>query len=450
MTRDSTANGLPRATAGETLAVMGDVYVPNIAKGVIIRRPKVVGVAEKLGLDERAIRRLQTLNEKYGPGPLMLNMPEGKPMALILDPDHANRVLNETPEPFATAEWAKRKALEHFEPDMALVSHGPERAERRRFNEEVLQSECPVHGLGARFVQVVEQEANELLTQVERHSDKLDWDMFEATWNRVVRRVVLGDTARDDHALTEMLEKLRSAANWAFFHPGHDRVKDEFLERVRTYLKRGEEGSLAGEVARVSTNDTTQPEHQFPQYLFAFDPAGMATFRALALLAAHPNQAERAQAEIAENAGKPAPELDFLRACLLESLRLWPTTPMVLRQTTEATEWENGTMPAETSILILAPYFHRDDRHLDEADRFNPDLWLEPDAAGDWPLIPFSGGTGICPGRRVVLTVTSHMLARLLQGREFQLNPPTRLLSSKPMPPLLNNYDLEFKVGSRQ
>ncbi|QOR38538.1 cytochrome P450 [Billgrantia diversa] len=449
MTRDSVHGSLPTATVGETLAVMGNVFAPSIAKGVIIRRPMAVGMVEKLGLDKRSIRRLQKLNEKYGPGPLMLNTPKGKPMALVLDPDHANRVLNETPEPFATAEWAKQKALEHFEPDMALISHGPERTERRRFNEEVLQSGCPVHGLGSRFAQVVEQEASELLTGVERHRGKLDWGMFEATWNRVVRRVVLGDTARDDRALTEMLEKLRSAGNWAFLHPGHDRLRDTFHERLRTYLKRGEAGSLAAEVAQASTNAVTQPEHQVPQYLFAFDPAGMTTFRALALLAAHPNQAERAQAEIAEHELGRAPKLDFLRACVLESLRLWPTTPLLLRQTTEETEWENGTMPAETSVLLLAPYFHRDDRYLDDANRFEPDLWLQPGGAGDWPMVPFSGGSGICPGRHVVLLVTSLMLSRLLQGREYRLDPPARLLSSRPMPPLLNNYDLAFRVASR-
>lgn len=445
MTKDSVHDGLPTATVSETLAVVGEVFVPNIAKGVIIRRPKVVGIVERLGLDRRSVHRLQTLNEKYGPGPLMLNTPESRPMALILDPTHANRVLDETPEPFATAEWAKQKALEHFEPDMALVSRGPERAERRRFNEEVLQSGCPVHGLGARFARVVQQEAGELLDLVGQRGGKLDWGMFETTWNRVVRRVVLGDTARDDRALTEMLEKLRAAGNWAFLHPGHDRVKAAFHTRVRSYLKRGEAGSLAAEVARASTNDMTQPEHQVPQFLFAFDPAGMATFRALALLAAHPNHAERAQAEVAGQDLERAPRLDYLRACMLESLRLWPTTPLLLRQTTKETEWENGTMPAETSVLLFAPYFHRDDRFLDDANLFDPDLWLEPSARGNWPMVPFSGGSGICPGRHVVLLVTSLMLARLLEGREYRLTPPTRLLSSKPMPPLLNNYDLTFE-----
>ncbi|AQU82206.1 MULTISPECIES: cytochrome P450 [unclassified Halomonas] len=449
MSKELDKSLLPTATVGETLAVIGDVFVPNIAKGVIIRRPKAVGMAEKLGLDKRSIRRLQKLNRKYGAGPLMLKTPDSKLMALVLDPDHANRVLNETPEPFATAEWAKRKALEHFEPDMSLVSHGPERAERRRFNEEVLQSDCPVHGLGARFAQVVEQEADELLSRVEAEDGKLDWKMFEKTWNRVIRRVVLGDSARDDQTLTEILEKLRGAANWAFFHPGHGQVKEDFHERLRTYLERGEEGSLAAEIARIPTTDTTQPEHQVPQYLFAFDPAGMATFRALALLAAHPDHAERAQIEIAENLQQPAPKHDYLRGCVLESLRLWPTTPMVLRETTEATEWENGIMPAKTSVLLLAPYFHRDERILDNANRFDPDLWVQG-GAGDWPMMQFSGGPGICPGRHVVLTVTSHMLARLLQGRECQLSPPDRLLSSKPMPPLLNNYDLTFKIKTQR
>ncbi len=447
MTRDSVQGTLPKASVAESLAVLNDVFVPNVAKGVLIRRPKVVGMAERLGLDRRAVHRLQQLNEKYGSGPLMLQVPGEKTMALVLDPAHVNRILEQSPEPFATAEQAKRSALEHFEPDMALVSHGSERAERRRFNEAVLQSECPVHGLGERFVKVAKEEADELLHITRQRGDSLDWDTFFETWSRVVRRVVLGDTARDDHALTETLGKLRAAGNWGFMHPGRHHLRDALHERLCIYLKRAEPGSLAAEVARVPTNDITQPEHQVPQWLFAFDPAGMATFRTLALLAAHPEHARRAREEAANLEQHPTPELPYLRACVLESLRLWPTTPMVLRQSTETTLWENGAMPSDTSLLILAPYFHRDDRHLASANRFDPDLWLQPEGTGTWPLIPFSGGTGICPGRRLVLLVTSTVLARLLSHREFRLDPPSRLLSSKPMPPLLNNYDLKFTLG---
>lgn len=445
MARDSVSHGLPRASVSETLAVLNDVMLPSIAKGVIIRRPRVVGLAERLGLDQRAVLRMQQLEAEYGPGPLMLRSPENKPMALILEPGHAKHVLDQTPEPFATAEWAKRSVLAHFEPDMSLISHGPERTERRRFNDEVLQSRCPVHDMSERFVTVVEEEADDLLHFVRQHGGNLDWDSFVESWNRIVRRVVLGDTARDDRALTETLSKLRAVANWAFLHPGRKRLRDNLHERLRRYLRRAEKGSLAAAVARAHTNEATQPVHQVPQWLTAFNPACMATFRALALLAAHPDQAERARAEIEQDAHLQPARLDFLRACILESLRLWPTVPLILRQTTEATEWENGWMPANTSLLLHAPFFHRDDRYLSDAHRFHPDLWLHPQAAGERALMPFSEGTGICPGRHLVLLVGSHMLAKLLQHREITLNPPHRLLSSKPMPPLLNNYDLKFK-----
>ncbi|WP_111412251.1 cytochrome P450 [Billgrantia lactosivorans] len=446
MTRDSVQGALPQASVAESLAVLTDVLIPNVAKGVLIRRPRIVGMAERLGLDRRAVQRLQQLNEKYGRGPLMLQVPGEKTMALVLDPDHVNRVLDQSPAPFATAEQAKRSALAHFEPDMALVSHGRERAERRRFNEAVLHSECPVHGLGERFVTVAREEVDELLHATRQQGDTLDWAAFFETWSRVVRRVVLGDTARDDHALTEALGKLRAAGNWGFMHPGRDRLRDALHERLRRYLKRAEPGSLAAEVARVPISETTQPGHQVTQWLFAFDPAGMATFRTLALLAAHPEAARRARREAASLERQTTPELPYLRACVLESLRLWPTTPMLLRQSTETTLWENGAMPADTSLLILAPYFHRDERHLASANRFDPDLWLKPEAAGAWPLIPFSGGSGICPGRRLVLLVTSTVLASCLSRREFRLDPPSRLLSSKPMPPLLDNYALRFRL----
>jgi cytochrome P450 len=44
---------------------------------------------------------------------------------------------------------------------------------------------------------------------------------------------------------------------------------------------------------------------------------------------------------------------------VLESLRLWPTTPTILRQTTAETRWNRDSTPAGTVVLIFAPFFHR-------------------------------------------------------------------------------------------
>lgn len=124
----------------------------------------------------------------------------------------------------------------------------------------------------------------------------------------------------------------------------------------------------------------------------------MATYRALALLAAHSNLAGRVRAELADRDLAQPQDLPLTRASVLESVRLWPTTAVVLRDSTTETEWDAGTLPAGTATLILSSFFHRDDEVLPQADRFDPQAWLDGRAKQDWSLFPFSGGPGTCPG----------------------------------------------------
>jgi cytochrome P450 len=433
---------LPTATLGDTLGLFAGVVGPTVAKGPIIRRPSIVAAVERLDLDRGAVRRMQGLRDRYGLGPLLLAIP-GAPRALILSAEHVKRVLDESPEPFATDSTEKHAALAHFEPRGLLISRGAARTDRRRYNETVLESGCPVHHFGGRFVQIVEEEGDVLL-QAARRAGELRWADFASTWFCIVRRVVLGDGAREDRELTTELNDLRRAANWAMLRPIRRRLRSRFFEHLGRHLARAEPQSLAGAMSMVDINPTTEPAQQVPQWLFAFDSAGIATFRALALLASHPAHLARARSEIrSRSSAYPAP---LLRAALLESVRLWPTTPLVLRQTTRPTEWEQGVMPAEVGVLIYAPFFHRDDQRLPFADRFSPELWQERETE-DWPLIPFSRGPAVCPGRELVLLLGSAMLGLLLRDETVNLSPAGRLDPYHPLPATLNNYALRFVVG---
>jgi len=326
-----------------------------------------------------------------------------------------------------------------------LISRGIERADRRRFNTAVLETDRPIHHLAAHFFDVVSEEANHMLAEAQRR-DVLSWDVFITSWFRLVRRVVLGDSARDDHPLTDMLARLRADANWAFLHPKRRQLRQQFYSRLNDHLARAEPGSLAGVIAATPATNTTALASQVPQWLFAFDAAGIATFRTLALLAAHPAQAQQAQHEIQRSTGTAQKQLPYLRACVLEAVRLWPTTPMILRETTRETTWQTGIMPAKTGILIFVPFFHRDDQRLAYADRFAPELWLNQHPAEHWPLIPFSAGPAVCAGQNIVLLLTSAMLAALLAGRQVQAQPPIYLDARQRMPATLNNYALRFKL----
>jgi cytochrome P450 len=432
---------LPRTTLQDTLGVLVRIIAPTVAKGPIIRRPAMVALAGGLGLDRDAVRQMQALRNRYGEGPLMLAIP-GPPRGVILAPEHVGRVLDETPEPFATETTEKRAALAHFEPNGVLISHGAEREERRRYNEAVLQSGCPVHQLGDRFKRVAEQEGALLVEKTLRRAD-LRWGEFAAAWFRMVRRVVLGDGARDDWELTREIDRLRKDANWAMLKPVRSHLRARFFQHLEQHLARAEAGSLAEQMAQSQATPLAHPTQQVPQWLFAFDAAGMATFRALALLATHPEHAQRARDEIAAGGTHPLP---LLRATVLESVRLWPTTPMVLRQTTRETEWEAGLMPAGTGLLIYAPFFHRDDERLDFADRLAVELWLK-NGVEDWPLIPFSRGPAVCPGRELVLFLSSVFLALILRSGVVRLASPHRIGPELRLPATLNHYALRFEMG---
>jgi cytochrome P450 len=437
---------VPKAKFRDTLAILFGVFLPTIAKGVIIRRPTMLAIADRLDLDRRAIRGMQRLRREYGSGPVVLRIP-GRSLAVILDPEDVHRVLAQSPDPFATATPEKTAALAHFEPKMALISRGPERADRRRYNEEALEAHRPMHHMAEHFLEVVASEAGQLRANLRQQHTTLGWEDFSEAWFRIVRRVIFGEAARDDNELSSMMAKLRFTANWAFLRPQRRGLREQLLARIKSYLVRAEPNSLAGMMANIPATSQTAPEQQVPQWLFAFDPAGMTTFRSLALLASHPEQASMARQEINTHSGPEPDQMPYLRATVLESLRLWPTSPLILRESTSATAWRNGTIPPNTGLVIFSPFFHRDDERVPWADSFYPELWInEKLDQQTCALVPFSEGPAVCPGRYLVLLLTTAMLAELLGDTQVRLKTPTRLAVGQPLPATLNHYKLRFEL----
>ena len=417
---------------------LGAVLLPPVIKGPIVRRPRAVTLVERMDAETHALTQMQRLREEYGPDPALINL-AGRRMALVLDPDDVHRVLNESPEPFAPASLEKRGALGHFQPAGVLASSNEDRLQRRPFNEDVLAAGTAVHPqVGLRLAEVAREEMDALLGHAD-FAGELDWDSYSRAWMRIVRRAVLGDSAREDEAVTDELLTLRRLGNLSYLAPRRPGLRARFLERLRGYVERAEPGSLAEVIAQTPAPPGTEPHQQIPQWLFAFDAANWASFRALALLTDHPGAADQARAELDR-----APDLPFVRSAVLESLRLWPTTPLILRETTRETSWRTGTLPEGTSLVIFAPFFHRDDQRLPQAHTFDPDQWLQERTDEDWPLVPFSGGPAMCPGRNVVLLVASSALGHLIGSRTFS---STAGLEPGRMPSLLSPFRLRFPVS---
>lgn len=386
---------------------------------------------------------MQSLRREFGRGPVELAVP-GRRMVVILDPEDVSRVLAQAPTPFHPANTEKRKALQWFQPHGVLISRGPIRQQRREYNDAVLDSGADIHRLADSFARTITEEARELVDAAAMRG-RLDSARFMTAWWRLVRRLVLGDRARDDELITDALMRLRKAGNWSFLSLPHYRARAKFLEGLDRYVEDPEPGSLAGIVAQTPSSGAVDPVGQMPQWLFAFDAAGMASLRALALLATHP--AERALAS--DDAADPerVSLRPYLRACVLESVRLWPTTPTILRDTTEDTQWADGSTVAKgAGLMIVTPAFHRDDDLLPFAHSFVPQIWLDGTAQSYPQLVPFSAGPAECPGRNLVLLVTSTLLAHMMSALDFELTSEPKPSPDRPLPMTLNQLALEFDV----
>jgi cytochrome P450 len=434
----------PRASVTDTARVLATVLAPSVGQGPILRRPRVLGLVDRLDSDRRAVGLVQRLRASHGDAPLLLAVP-GRSVLLLLTAAQVREVLEGTPEPFTPASSEKVAALAHFQPHGVLISRGAVREDRRRFNEAVLDAELPVHHLGEHVVRVARDEVDALVS-MSRFAGGFGWDEWHAMWWRVVRRVVLGDDARGDTEFTGLLDTLRGDANWAFLRPRRRGVRERFDRRLRVHLDRHQPGSLASVLPEVSTGPDTDPAGQVPHWLFAYDAAGIVSARALALLATHRSDRERVQQEIRSSAGEPAPVLPFLRACVLESVRLWPTTLVILRETIADTTVAVRAVPEGTTVVIHSSSFHRDSETLPYADRFEPDVWLDGRAREEWSLVPFSGGPARCPGRDLVLLTTSAVLAGLLERHDVGLAAGRRPEPGRPLPHSLEHTGLRFDL----
>jgi cytochrome P450 len=431
---------LPEASLAESLQFNQLVIIPNAVQGLFKRRPTPVAAATRFGVDGHAVRLMDGLRRKHGPGPLWIRVMTNKAL-LMLSTEDVRRVLEGSPSPFASDPEAKRKGMGHFQPDALTLSRGELWENRRRFAEAVLDSPQRVHSFADGFIAIVDEEISEL-------PETLDYETFHAAFRRIVRRIVLGDAARDDEQVSELLGELMSEANKLPSEPS--KHFEPYIALIRQYIEAAEEGSLVSRIPQAPHDDQTRAERQVTHWLFALqDTLAANCLRALALLASHAAQRTQALAELADagdlHSGEAVAGLDYLRACLQEAMRLWPTTPLLSRETISDDDWNGAVVPAGTQILIVNIFHHRDRERLDYADRFAPEEWTEGDAGSDWSFNHFSHGPQGCPGSNLALLVGTAVLAGLLTARRPKLLEPT-LDPSKALPHMLDFFRLRFAI----
>ncbi|WP_136520099.1 cytochrome P450 [Cellulomonas telluris] len=435
----------------EQARVLSTVVAPLLAQGAIVRRPRVTVAAERARSDARASAVLEQLAERYDRRPVAVTLGRRR-LVLPLHHEDGRAVLDASPDPFSPASWEKRAALSHFQPRGVLISPLEERPALREWNERALDTGRPVHSAGEGVVGSLHALAAGMVGAA-RERGGLGFDDVDGPLWQAARTVALGPGARDDTVLTDELQALRTRANWAFAVPQRRALRARFTRHVLDHVRRAPADSLAGAgVARGGS--PLLAATQVPHWLFAFDAVRIALWRALAVAAARPALQDALRAEAAQAAAAGGVHvLPLARAAVLESVRLWPTTLVLLRETVAPTVWGDGVLPPGHGVALVSSWFHRDPERRPAADTFDPGFWDgtawtgPAGSAEPWLVVPFSAGPVVCPGEDVVLLTASTLLSDLV--RDVRWSPDSHPgLAEDPLPPTLAHEHLRMRAAA--
>ncbi|KAK7871480.1 hypothetical protein R5R35_010202 [Gryllus longicercus] len=151
------------------------------------------------------------------------------------------------------------------------------------------------------------------------------------------------------------------------------------------------------------------------------------------LLAKHPQCQERAYEELygifgdsnRDTTVQDLQEMKYLECVIKETLRLYPSVAIFLRELDEDVKLDTCLILAGTTIAFLPYFMHRHPDYFPEPEKFDPDRFSPDRAQGRNPYayIPFSAGPRNCIGQRFAMMEMKSLVSKVL--RYYKLLPGT-------------------------
>ena len=401
---------IPIASLVDSARFLLGHFIPTYLEGTFLRNRFWTRVFDLFKRHPTAVRLYRRMREKYRTGLLYVRL--GRSRVLLVNNDDAmDRVLANSPLIYADPP-AKRKGMSHFQPGAVTIARGESWVERRALNEAVLAT-GRTHSLDADFHRLIVAETQSMF---DRCGGQLVWQDVERTFGRISRQILFGESADDDYEVTELLRKLMRQANRLFWLRRGKRF-DELMRRIDRYLDVAIPSSLVGILSRQSGFSREELKHQVPHWMFAMtDTLAENTARALLLLASNAKMTMRLHQ--ADEASDSRP---FLEACLAETMRLFPTTTTVGRNTLSADLLSVEIIPPGTQVLCLNTAWHRDPIRFPEPHAFRPQRFSE---GSDDKSLFFGGGNQRCAGADLAVRIGTAFLHEVFATHEIQVRRP--------------------------
>ncbi|CAH1395676.1 unnamed protein product [Nezara viridula] len=180
----------------------------------------------------------------------------------------------------------------------------------------------------------------------------------------------------------------------------------------------------------IELTDNLLAAQSFAFFLAGYETTSTTLYFTCYLLAKHPEIQERARKEVQEIKAKygqftfeSLKELKYLNYCILESMRMYPAVPSVIRECTKDCTLPDGAV-IEKGITIIVPIMsiHLDPNNYPEPMKYKPERFENPPASGTY--LPFGDGPRYCIGKRFAEVVMLCIMARTLE--KYKLESSTR------------------------
>ncbi|WCJ33955.1 Cytochrome P450 93A3 [Euphorbia peplus] len=169
------------------------------------------------------------------------------------------------------------------------------------------------------------------------------------------------------------------------------------------------------------------------------DTSAITTEWALSELINNPNIMNKARQEIDTTVGKnriiqesDIPNLPYLQSIIKETLRLHPTGPLIVRQSTEHCTIKNYEIPARTTLYVNVWSLGRDPNYWENPLEFRPERFIigdgekgksQMDVRGQhFHLLPFGSGRRGCPGTSLALLMIQTTVGAMIQCFDWKVN----------------------------
>nr|CAD7202638.1 unnamed protein product [Timema douglasi] len=163
-----------------------------------------------------------------------------------------------------------------------------------------------------------------------------------------------------------------------------------------------------------------------------FETTASGSSFALMLLAFHPDIQDKAFQELVDIFGndknqlatfEDLKEMTYLEQIIMETLRLYPSVPITMRDVEEEIPIKNYIIPADCTIMINFLVTQRNPKYFTNPDKFDPDNFSPEKKSTRHPFVfkPFSDGPRVCVGAKYAMFQMKVMLSTIL--RHYKIFP---------------------------